>query len=77
MDAGCSVTPCSLVEAIGGWRKLWGGGEKLPSLYSSPDFKRIMKWRRMRWVGLVARIAYQILAVKAEIKKPLGRSWCR
>jgi hypothetical protein len=47
-------------------------GEKLPSLYWSPDFKR-----RMRWVGLVARVAYQVLAGKAEIKKPLGRSWRR
>jgi hypothetical protein len=47
--------------------------EKLHNLYSSPDINMVMKWRRIRWDGLVARIAYQVLAGKPEVKKPLGR----
>jgi hypothetical protein len=36
------------------WRKLHI--EKLPDLYSSPSIIRTIKSRRMRWVGLVARM---------------------
>jgi hypothetical protein len=38
----------------GGWRKLHN--EELHNLYSSPSIIRIMKSRRMRWAGHVARI---------------------
>jgi hypothetical protein len=39
---------------------------------------RMIKWRRMRWAGLVARIgkkwnAYRLLVGKPEGKRPLGR----
>jgi hypothetical protein len=37
---------------IGGWRKLHN--EELHNLYSSPSIIRIIKSRRMRWVGHVA-----------------------
>jgi hypothetical protein len=53
--------------------------EELHDLYSSPIIIRIMKSRRMRWVGHVARmgekrIAYRLLVGKPEGKRPLGRS---
>jgi hypothetical protein len=39
---------------MGGWRKLHN--EELHNLYSSPSIIRIMKSRRMRWAGHVARM---------------------
>jgi hypothetical protein len=39
-------------EVTGGWRKLHN--EELRNLYSSPSIIRIIKSRRMRWVGHVA-----------------------
>ena len=38
----------------GEWRKLHN--EELNSLYSSPNIVRVMKLRRMRWSGHVARM---------------------
>jgi hypothetical protein len=57
------------------WRKLYN--EELRDLYSSPSIIRIMKVRRMRWVGHVARIgekrnAYSLLMGKPEGRRPLG-----
>jgi hypothetical protein len=37
-----------------GWRKLHN--EELHNLYSSPSIIRIIKTRRMRWAGYVARM---------------------
>jgi hypothetical protein len=42
-------------EMTGEWRKLHN--EELHDLYFSPSIIRIMKWRRMRWAGHVARMA--------------------
>jgi hypothetical protein len=47
-----------------GWRKLHN--EELHKLYSSPSIIRVLKLRRMRWAGHVARMrerrnAYRIL----------------
>jgi hypothetical protein len=58
------------------WRKLHN--EELRDLYSSPRIIRIIKSRRMRWAGHVARMgekrnAYRLLVGKPEEKRPLGR----
>jgi hypothetical protein len=60
----------------GGWRKLHN--EELHNLYFSPSIIRIIKSRRMRWAGHVARMGekwdmYRILVGKPEGKRPLGR----
>jgi hypothetical protein len=64
-------------EVTGGWRKLHN--EDLHNLYCSPSIIRIIKSRRMRWPGHVARMgdkrnACRILVGKPEGKRPLGRS---
>jgi hypothetical protein len=51
---------------------------ELHNLYSSPSIIRIIKSRRMRWAGHIARMgekrtAYRVLVGKPEGKRPLGR----
>jgi hypothetical protein len=64
-------------EVTGGWRKLQN--EERPDLYSSPSIIRIIKSRRMRWAGHVARMrdkkknVYKLLVEKPEGKRPIGR----
>jgi ribosomal protein L34 len=63
-------------EVTGGWRKLHN--EELHGLYSSLSKFRVIKARRMRWAGYVARMeavrgAYTILVRRPEGRRPLGR----
>ena len=58
------------------WRKLHN--EELNHLYSSLNISRVIKSRRMRWAGDVARMGerrglYRVLVGKPEEKSPLGR----
>ena len=41
-------------EVKGEWRRLHN--EELNDMYSSLDIVRVIKWRRMRWAGHVARM---------------------
>jgi hypothetical protein len=63
-------------EENGSWRKLHN--DELHSLYSSANIVRVIKSRRMRWAGHVARMGegrgvYRILVVRSEGNRPLGR----
>jgi hypothetical protein len=63
-------------EVTGGWRRLHN--EELHGLYSSPSIVRVIKARRMRWAGHVARMGevrgvYNILIVRPKGRRPLGR----
>jgi hypothetical protein len=63
-------------EVTGEWKKLHN--ENLNDLYSLPNIVLIVKSRRMRWVGHVARIGevrgvHRVLVGKPEGKRPWGR----
>jgi hypothetical protein len=63
-------------EVTGEWTKLHN--EELSDLYSLPNIVRVVKSRRMRWVGHVARMGvgrgvHRFLVGKPEGKRPLGR----
>jgi hypothetical protein len=68
-------------EVTGEWRKLHNA--ELHDLYSSSDIVRVIRWRRMRWEGHVARMSerssvYRVLVGKREGKIRLGilrRRW--
>ena len=58
------------------WRRLHN--EELNDLYSSTNIMRVIKSRRMRWAGHVARMGeergmYRVLVGKPEGRRPLGR----
>jgi hypothetical protein len=60
----------------GEWRKLHN--EELKGLYSLSNIVRVVKSRRMRWAGRVARMGEdrgvdRVLVGKPEGKRPLGR----
>jgi hypothetical protein len=64
----------------GEWRKLHN--KELRDLYSSPSIIRIIKSRRTRLAGHIARMGekrktYRLLVGKPEGRRPLGRPRCR
>jgi len=62
-------------KATGEWKKLHN--EELNDLYSLPNIFQVIKLRRMRWVGHVARMRARRgvdgLVGKPQGKRPLGR----
>jgi hypothetical protein len=63
-------------KVTGEWRKLHN--EELNDLYSLPNIVRVVKSRRMRWAGHVARMGedsdvHRALVGKPEGKRTLGR----
>ena len=63
-------------EVTGEWTKLHN--EELSDLYSLPNIVRVVKSRKMRWAGHVARMGegrgvHRVLVGKPEEKRPLGR----
>jgi hypothetical protein len=64
-------------EEDGSWRTLHN--DELHDLYSSPNIVRVIKSRKVRLAGHVARMeegrgAYRVLVGRPECKRPLGRS---
>jgi len=67
-------------EVTGEWRGLHNG--ELNDLYSSPNIVRVIKSRKMRWPGHVARMGEEwgvcrVLVRKPEGRRPLRRPSCR
>jgi transcription termination factor 2 len=63
-------------EEDGSWGKLHN--DELQSLYSSRNIVMVIKSRRIRWAGHVARMEegrgiYSVLVGRPEFKRPLGR----
>ena len=63
-------------EVTGEWRKLHN--EELSDLFSLPNTVQVVKSRRLRWAGHVARMGeergvHRVLVGKPEGKRPLGR----
>jgi hypothetical protein len=56
------------------WKKLHN--DELQNMYSSPSIVRVIKSRKMRWAGHVARMGevrgvYRVLVGKPEEKRPI------
>jgi hypothetical protein len=73
---GCETWSLTLREEDGSRRKLYN--DELHTLYSSPNIVRVIKSRRKRWAGHVARMwegrgVYRFLVGRREGKRSVGR----
>jgi hypothetical protein len=59
-------------EVTGEWRKLHK--EEVNDLYSLPNIVRVVKSRRMRWAGHVARMREDRGVHRVLVEKPEGKS---
>jgi hypothetical protein len=62
---------CKGDEVIGGWRKLHN--EELHNLYCSPSIIRIIRSRRMRCAGHVARMGERRNTYRILVRMPEGK----
>ena len=60
-------------DEIGKWRRLHLHNEKRHSLYRSPNIVRVIKSRRLRWTGHVARMEEGRSAFKILTGRPAGK----
>jgi hypothetical protein len=58
-------------EATGEWRRLHN--EELNDLYSSSNIIRVIKSRRLRWAGHVARMGQKRGSYRVLVGRPEGR----
>ena len=58
-------------KVTGEWRRLHN--EDLNDLYSSPNIVRVIKLRRMRWAGHVARMGEEMAVYRVLLGKQEGR----
>jgi len=59
-------------EIMGKWRRLHN--EELNDLYSLPNIVRVIKSRRMRWAGHVARMDEEMGVYMVLVGKPEGKN---
>jgi len=59
-------------EETGEWRRLHN--EELNDFYSSPNIVRVIKSRRMRWAGHVARMGEERGVYRVLVGKPEGKN---
>jgi hypothetical protein len=60
------------VEVTGEWRRLLN--KEFYALYSSPNIIRVIRSRKLKWAGHVARMGERSGAYRALVGKPEGRS---
>ena len=72
----CNIIYSKLIAVIkrdenGEWRRLHN--EELHSLYRSPNIVRVIKYKRLRWAGHVARMEESRSDFKILTGKPTGK----